>query len=170
MQLVTHEDLCSHREKTVLKTVVKRGQYKNSPYRWKHMSEFECNIRNMNTAIGATAYFETAQRTHSIVSFLCSFLTLLGSEWDKYVQNFFTQQNRFASTTDNTTKPIYSSGFIYKLKAVQHKSLEIQGTSVNIEKKITHNIGGAQIPGTWLITFCTVAPNIFSIIEFSPYT
>lgn len=93
---------------------------------------------------------------HSLNTFPFSafFFNLLNSEWDKYVQNFFTQQNRFASGTDNTTKPIYSGGFIYKLNVLQHKSLEIQGTSVNTREKITQKIRGAQILGTWSTTFC----------------
>jgi hypothetical protein len=61
------------------------------------------------------AYFntETAQNTHLEHFLSLHIFHLQNTEWDKYVQNFIAQQNKFASATDNTTYPTDSGRFIY---------------------------------------------------------
>ena len=130
------------------------------------MSNFKWNIKTMHTETGwlHTLKLKLHNTLTQYISFSWIFFTLQNNEWDKYVQNFIIQQNKLASATDDTTNPIYTGGFIYMLNKLQHKSLGIQGTSINTEKKITHKIRVAQILGTWSIILCTVASNIFSTI------
>jgi hypothetical protein len=61
------------------------------------------------------AYFKTeiAQHTHLEHFLSLHIFYLQNTEWDKYVQNFIAQQNKFASAPDNTTKPTDSGRFIY---------------------------------------------------------
>jgi len=73
--------------------------------------------------------------THSEHFLSLHIFYLQNTEWDKYVQNFIAQQNKFASASDNTTKPtdsgrfiyIYTYMYMYVLNKLKHKSLKSKG-------------------------------------------